>query len=176
MLLVVGRIGRAHGVRGDVFVEPFTDEPDQRFAPDSVLVTDDGQTLTVEFTKWHSSKFIVHFVGINDRTAVEALRNKSLQVDVDPSVLPDDPDEFYDHQLIGLRVLDQQSVQVGVVTDVLHPPSQDLLSVTSNSGTELLIPFVAEIVPTVNVAQGFVTITPPNGLLDEALADEVRGE
>ena len=176
MLLVVGRIGRAHGVRGDVFVEPRTDEPELRFAQGQTLTTDDGVTVTVQSSKWHSGKFVVHFVGIDDRTAVEALRNKTLQVDVDPTVLPEDPDEFYDHQLVDLTVLDEQGNAIGVVREVLHLPSQDVLAVKLSDEREVLIPFVSEIVPTVNVAEGNIIITPPAGLLDDAGVIEIRGE
>ena len=176
MLLVVGRIGRAHGIRGDVFVEPLTDEPDHRFADGAELITDDGTSLTVEFTKWHSGKFVVHFAGTNDRTAAEALHHKPLSVDVDPMELPDDPDEFYDHQLVGLQVLDVNGSQLGVVTEVIHLPAQDLLAVKLSDEREVLIPFVTEIVPEVNIHEGSVIITPPVGLLDENDAIEVRGE
>jgi 16S rRNA processing protein RimM len=176
MLLVIGRIGRAHGVRGDLFVEPLTDEPDVRFADDNVLETSAGNSLTVEFTKWHSGKFIVHFVGIDDRTAAENLKSIELSVEVDPNQMPDDPDEFYDHQLVGLsvRLLDQS--EIGKVKEVIHLPSQDLLAVTVADGSEILIPFVIEIVPTVDVSGGFISIDPPRGLINDEEAIEVRDE
>ena len=176
MLLVIGRIGRAHGVRGDLFVEPLTDEPDVRFADDNVLETSSGNPLTVEFTKWHSGKFIVHFVGIDDRTAAENLKSIELSVEVDPNQMPDDPDEFYDHQLVGLavRLLDQS--EIGKVKEVIHLPSQDLLAVTVAGGSEILIPFVTEIVPTVDVSGGFISIDPPRGLINDEEAIEVRDE
>ena len=84
MLLVVGRVGRAHGVRGDVFVEPFTDEPDERFAVGAVLQAQSAVQLTVASAKWHSGKFVVHFTGIDDRTAAEAIRGTELLLDIDP--------------------------------------------------------------------------------------------
>lgn len=176
MLLVVGRIGRAHGVRGDVFVEPFTDEPDVRFADGQELATNTGSTLTVETSKWHSGKFIVHFVGINDRTLAEQLKTLELSVEVDPAELPEDPDEFYDHQLVGLAVRLEDNTEIGNVQEVIHLPSQDLLAVSATDGREILIPFVTEIVPVVDVVNGFVVITPPPGLLNEEEAIEVRDE
>ena len=176
MLLVVGRIGRAHGVRGDVFVAPLTDEPEHRFAAGAELVTDAGQSLTVQFTKWHSGKFIVHFVGIDDRTAVEGLHHHTLSVDVDPMQLPEDPDEFYDHQLVGLEVRTVDKGVIGAIVEVIHLPAQDLLSVKLLDGREALIPFVSQIVPEVNVMQGYVLVEAPTGLIDDSQAIEVRGE
>ena len=176
MLLVIGRIGRAHGVRGDLFVEPLTDEPDVRFADGNVLVASTGNPLTVAFTKWHSGKFVVHFVDIDDRTAAEALKAIDLSIEVDPNQLPDDPDEFYDHQLAGLSVRLLDDSEIGNIKEVIHLPSQDLLAVTLLDGREILIPFVTEIVPTVDVPGGFIAIDPPLGLINEDDAIEVRDE
>jgi len=176
MLLVVGRIGRAHGVRGDLFVEPLTDEPDVRFADGSVLTTSSNSELTVEFAKWHSGKFVVHFVGIDDRTSAEQLKTLELSVEVDPTELPEDPDEFYDHQLVGLSVRLEDQTEIGKVKEVIHLPAQDLLAVLTADTREVLIPFVSEIVPVVDVDGGFITITPPLGLLNEEDAIEVRDE
>jgi 16S rRNA processing protein RimM len=176
MLLVVGRIGRAHGVRGDLFVEPLTDEPEHRFADGANLTTDTGQTLTVQFTKWHSGKFIVHFIDVDDRTSAENLHHENVSVEVDPMQLPEDPDEFYDHQLAGLKVQDVSGNVIGAITEVIHLPAQDLLAVALADNREVLIPFVSHIVPEVNVAQGFVVISPPPGLIDDSEAIEVRGD
>ena len=112
--VVVGRIGKAHGVRGEVSVEPRTDEPDRRFADGAVLGTrtprgdaptgpDRPAVLTVSSSRWHQSRLLVTFAEADDRTAAEALRGLSLVTDVDESDTPADPDEFYDHQLVGLR-------------------------------------------------------------------------
>ena len=174
MQLVVGRIGRAHGVRGDLFVEVRTDEPDERFAQGATLVTSIGQSLTVATSKWHSGRLVVHFVGFDDRTVAETLRGLDLSVDVDPLVLPTEEDEYYDHQLIGLSVQLATGEQIGVVSEVIHLPAQDLLAVKRADSSEVLIPFVREIVPEVDVARGFVTINPPTGLLDEDEAIVVR--
>lgn len=176
MLLVVGRIGRAHGVRGDVFVEPLTDEPDVRFADGQELTTSTGSTLTVASTKWHSGKFVVHFVGVDDRTLAEQLKTLQLSVEVDPADLPDDPDEFYDHQLVGLSVQLTDETEIGKVKEVIHLPAQDLLAVNTLDSREVLIPFVTEIVPVVDIARGIISITPPLGLLNEDDAIEVRDE
>ena len=177
MQLVVGRIGRAHGVRGDLFVEPFTDEPEVRFAIGAKVntsVTDVSlKTLTVTESKWHSGKLILHFAGIDDRTAAEQLKGIELRADVDPLELPDDPDEFYDHQLIGLDVLYSDQV-IGQVEQVLHLPAQDLLAVIKSDGSEVLIPFVKQIVPEVDLVNRKLIITPPPGLINDEEAIEIR--
>lgn len=176
MRLVVGRIGRAHGVRGDVFVEPFTDEPEERFATGTLLELAAGGGLTVVDMRWHSGKMLVRFAGVDDRSAAEALRGGELVIDADPAVLPDDPDEFYDYQLVGLSVRMLEGTVVGTVSEVVHLPGQDLLAVNRPDGSQTLIPFVAAFVPEVDVVEGTVTITPPPGLLDEAEAEVVRDE
>ena len=170
MQLVIGRIGRAHGVRGDLFVEVRTDEPELRFAVGSSVFTSDGKTLTVTMTKWHSGRMLAHFAGYDDRTIAETLRNLDLSVDVDPTELPEDPDEFYDHQLIGLRALLVDGTLVGEISEVIHLPSQDLLAIKRDGLPEALVPFVTEIVPEIDLEAGTVTLTPPPGLLNDAEA------
>jgi 16S rRNA processing protein RimM len=165
--VVVGRIGRPHGVRGDVNVESRTDEPDRRFAPGAVLSTDHiaHAQLTVEHHRWHSGRLLLHFVGIDDRNAVEALRGVLLSTDIDPSETPSDPDEFYDHQLIGLTVVDATNNTLGMVSEVVHG-AQDLLVVARTDGRHVMIPFVRAMVPEVDVAGGRLVVALPDGLLD----------
>jgi 16S rRNA processing protein RimM len=170
--LVVGRIGRPHGVRGEVAVEPRTDEPDRRFADGAVLgvrapraVDGVPATLTVAATRWHSGRLLVRFAQLGDRTAAEAARGWQLTVPLDPSDSPDDPDEFYDHQLVGLRVEDGDGLVRGVVTAVGHGGGQDLLHVDVD-GRDVLFPFVRELVPVVDVAGGRVVVDDRPGLLD----------
>jgi len=176
MQLVIGRIGRAHGVRGDLFVEPMTDEPDHRYADGTVLMTSNDTTLTVATSKWHSGRFVVHFAGFDDRNSAETLRGLTLSIEVDPSQSPQDPDEYYDHQLIGLNVVLADGTHVGTIGEVIHLPSQDLLTVLRVGQSEALIPFVTEFVPDVNLATKTVVITPPPGLLNELEAIVVLGE
>ena len=174
MLLVVGRIGRAHGVRGDLFVEPFTDSPDERFAAGQTLMMSNDQSLTVATSKWHSGRLVVHFVGVDDRTAAEGLKGTELTMDVDPQEQPQDPDEYYDHQLVGLKVILTNGDAIGVVSEMVHLPSQDLVIVKRDGLPEAMIPFVNEMVPTVDIVAGTITITPPPGLLNEAEAIVLR--
>jgi 16S rRNA processing protein RimM len=176
MQLVIGRIGRAHGVRGDLFVEPMTDEPDHRYADGTVLMTSNDTTLTVATSKWHSGRFVVHFAGFDDRNSAETLRGLTLSIEVDPSQSPQDPDEYYDHQLVGLNVVLADGTHVGTIGEVIHLPSQDLLTVLRVGEAEALIPFVTEFVPDINLATKTVVITPPPGLLNELEAIVVLGE
>lgn len=169
MQVVVGRIGRPHGVRGDVNVESRTDEPDRRFATGTILATDNVgfSHLTVASYRWHSGRLLLQFDGVADRTSVEALRGVLLSVDIDPAEIPDDPDEFYDHQLVGLTVVDLAGIAVGTVAEVVHG-AQDLLVVERVDAGQVLVPFVGALVPKVDVAAGRVVVDLPAGLLDLA--------
>ena len=175
MRIVVGRVGRPHGIRGEVVIGVRTDEPDLRFAAgatvDAWSIPDDdggGGRLTVASARWHSGQLLVAFAGITDRTAAAALTGSWLSVD--SSQLPEfpDPDEFRDHQLIGLAVRTLAGEPVGMVTDVLHY-GQDLL-VVRRGDDECLVPFVKAIVPEVDLPGGVLVIDPPPGLLDPAQA------
>ncbi|HEY4854114.1 MAG TPA: ribosome maturation factor RimM [Streptosporangiaceae bacterium] len=169
MQLVVGRVGRPHGIRGEVTVDVRTDDPDIRFAVGTVLTTDPAAAgpLTVESVRWHSGRLLVEFAGIADRTQAESLRGTWLTLDSAQVTSPEDPDEFYDHELVGLAVVTTSGERVGVVTDVRHH-GQDLLVIqpTEPRRDGLLVPFVAAIVPEVDVAAGRLVIDPPPGLLD----------
>ncbi|MQA87073.1 MAG: ribosome maturation factor RimM [Streptosporangiales bacterium] len=167
MELVVGRVGRPHGIRGELLVEVLTDDPAARFAPGSVLATSRPGVgpLTVERTRWHSGRLLVTFAGVTDRSAAEAMGGTQLLVDSADLPAIEDPDEFYDHELVELTVETTDGVPVGVVVDVLHH-GQDILVVRS-ADVETLVPFVAAIVPKVDLAAGRLVIDPPPGLLDQ---------
>ncbi len=169
MQLVVGRIGRAHGIKGEVTIEVRTDEPELRLAPGAVLATDPASTgpLTIETGRVHSGRLLLRFAGVTDRNAAEALRNTLLIAEVDPDETPEDPEEFYDHQLIDLDVVTQDGTAVGRITEISHLPYQDLLVVQRPDGSEVLIPFVSDIVPDIDLERQIAVITPPPGLLDE---------
>ena len=170
MQLVVGRITRPHGVRGELAVDVRTDDPELRLAAGAVLATDPAAAgpLTVTRTRWHSGRLLVQFEGLADRTEADQLRGVLLLVDsAELEDLPD-PDEFHDHQLIGLAVRTLAGEHVGEVTDVLHY-GQDLLVVTGcgeRAGAEIMIPFVSAMVPEVDLAAGELRVSPPPGLLD----------
>ncbi|RFU84959.1 ribosome maturation factor RimM [Streptomyces triticagri] len=169
MQLVVGRIGRAHGIKGELTVEVRTDEPELRLAPGAVLTTDPASAgpLTIEAGRVHSGRLLLRFVGVRDRNAAEALRNTLLIAEVDPEQLPDEPDEFYDHQLMDLDVVTVDGTEVGRITEISHLPSQDLFIVERPDGGEVLIPFVEEIVTEIDLDEQRAVIDPPPGLIDD---------
>ena len=165
--LVVGRIGKAHGIKGEATVEVRTDDPELRFAPGAVLLTDPPERgpLTVRAGRVQGGRLVLSFEGVPDRNAVEKLRNTMLVAEVDPDELPEDPDEYYDHQLEGLKVRSVDGVELGVVDQMVHGPAQDLFVIRRPDGGELLLPFIAEFVPEVDLEAGVVLVDPPEGLL-----------
>jgi 16S rRNA processing protein RimM len=170
--VVVGRIGRPHGVRGQVTVEVRTDDPDLRFAPGTTLLTDPASRgpLTVEAARWHSGTLLLTLAGpdggvITDREGADALRNTQLLVPVEELPQLEDPDSFYDHQLVGLAVELPDGSPIGEVTGVRHEGTE-LLVIRRSEGGELLVPFVSAMVPTVDLPNGRLVIDPPEGLLE----------
>ncbi|MEN3585975.1 ribosome maturation factor RimM [Streptomyces sp. ZYX-F-203] len=178
MQLVVARIGRAHGIRGEVSVEVRTDEPELRLGPGAVLATDPPVVgpLTIETGRVHSGRLLLRFVGIRDRGAAEALRNTLLIAEVDPDERPDGEDEYYDHQLIDLDVVTVDGTPVGRITGISHLPTQDLFVVERADGGEVYVPFVGEIVTEIDLDAQRAVVDPPPGLIDEAVGAPVPDE
>jgi len=173
MLLNVGHIVRSHGVLGEVVVEVRTDEPEQRFVPGSVLVTDPGRStgpipakLTIESVRPHQGRLLVVFDGIYDRDLSDRLRGVVLCVDSADVPAPDDPDEYNDHQLVGLAAVSPDGEALGEVVRVDHAPAHDNLVLRRPDGRTALVPFVLAMVPEVDLAGGRVVMTPPEGLFD----------
>lgn len=168
MDLVVGRVGKPHGVRGEVTVEVRTDDPDTRFAPGTSLRTDpvDRGPLTVVEARPRSGGLVVAFEGVADRPGAEAIRGTVLVVDSADLPDLDVPDEWYDHELVGLAAVDPAGAPIGTVTDVVHSPAADLLVLRDGDGREHLVPFIAQMVPSVDVPGGRVVVDPPEGLFD----------
>jgi 16S rRNA processing protein RimM len=189
VLLVVGQIGKPHGIRGEVSVAVRTDEPEERFAAGSVFTTEVPRDrrvttgpaaatpasavpyqvpaqLVIESIRWHQGRAIVQFEGVYDRNVADALRGVLLQVDSAALTPPEDPDEFHDHQLIGLRVESLDGSALGTVDRIDHAPSSDLIVLKKAAGGTALIPFVSQIVPTVDLAAGRIQVDLPEGLLD----------
>ncbi|UOE45373.1 ribosome maturation factor RimM [Agromyces larvae] len=174
--LRVGRLTKAHGLKGAIKLELYTDDPERRFAPGATFSLQvpaespwHGKHLTFRELRWYNGQPVGFFEGVDDRSAAETLVKAILWVDVDEAEEPDEPDAWYDHQLVGLTVL-RDGAEVGKVVRVDHLPAQDLLIVKAASG-EVMVPFVSAIVPEVDVAAGTLTVTPPAGLFEE-LADE----
>jgi len=174
--LRVGRLTKAHGLKGAIKLELYTDEPDKRFVPGAVFSLQVPESSpwfgkTIEFAelRWYNGHPVGFFRGVEDRTAAESLIKAILWMDHDESALPEENDAWYDHQLTGLRVV-RDGVDVGTVSRVDHFPAQDLLIVATPGG-EVMVPFVKAIVSDVNLETQTVTITPPLGLFEE-LPDE----
>lgn len=165
--ITVGRIGPARGVRGDLFVQPFTDAPDERFAVGSVIDTDptDAGPLTVESIDLGGAKMVLRFAGVTTREAAQALRGVHLVIPATARPPIDDPDEFYASDLVGLAARTVAGTELGTVDEVIDIAGADYL-VLQVDGVERLVPFVAEIVPTVDIAGGIVVIDPPEGLFE----------
>ncbi len=173
--LRVGRLLKAHGLKGALKLELYTDDPARRFTPGAVFTLQvpsgtpwHGKTLTLAELRWYNGQPVAFFEGVDDRTAAESLVKAILWID-QPTDEPDEPDAWYDYQLVGLRAL-RDGVEVGTIARVEHLPAQDLLVVRAGD-RDVLVPFVSAIVPLVDVASGTVTLTPPAGLFEE-LADE----
>jgi 16S rRNA processing protein RimM len=173
--LVVGRVVRPHGVRGEVVVEVHTDSPDERFVPGAVVGTEPaeaGPLRITEVRRHHGrtgggrARLLVHFDGYADRDGAETLRGVYLTVDSESLPPLEDPDEFHDHQLVGLTAVSPDGAVLGHVVRVEHAPASDLLVLARPGGREALVPFVKAIVPEVDLAAGRVVLTPPEGLLD----------
>jgi 16S rRNA processing protein RimM len=172
--VVVGRIGKPHGIRGEVTVDVRTDEPESRFADGAVLRAQpprgsaSGLTeLTVARTRWHQGVLLVTFAEIADRTAAEGARGVVLWVEIDATATPEDPDEYYAHQLVGLAVDDTDGTRLGEVTGLVHG-AQDLLAIRTTDRRNVLVPFVAALVPEVDLAAGRVVVADRPGLVAPA--------
>ena len=167
MQLLIGKVVKSHGVKGEVAVEVTTDDPEIRYAVGEVLHgTQAGkkQDLTIKSVRPHQKRLLVTFEEIPDRTAADSLRGMQFFAEPLERAEDADEDEFYDHELIGLRVL-VDGAPAGAVTGVTHTPGRQLLEVDMD-GREVLIPFVIDIVPEVDLEEGFLVATPPEGLLE----------
>lgn len=181
--VVVGRIGKPHGIRGEVTVDVRTDSPDERFAVGEVLraapPTGSAATwrqLTVKSARWHQGRLLLGFTELPDRNAAEAARGIVLEVTLDAGDTPDDPDEFYDHELRGLEVRNPDGVVIGAVTGLVPGAAQDLLQVRATDGRDTLVPFVAALVPEVDVRGGFLVVADRPGLVSPFPDDEPTSE
>ena len=175
MLLTVARIGRAHGLRGEVALDVRTDAPDERLAPGTVLATEPASAgpLTIARTRVQQERWFVTFDGVDDRTAAEALNGVVLVVDVDGASDEDDEDAWYPHELVGLRAEGTDGRALGEVVGLEHAPAHDVLVLREPDGVRTLVPFVRAIVPVVDVRAGRVVLDPPGGLLASDAANLV---
>jgi 16S rRNA processing protein RimM len=176
--LRVGRLVKAHGLKGALKLELYTDDPEGRFTPGASFTLQvpesspwHGKPLTVREFRWMNSHPVAFFEGVDDRSAAEELLRAILWIDQDPEDAPAEDDAWYDHQLVGLDVVRDGEI-VGRVIRVDHFPAQDLLIVRAPGDREVLVPFVKAIVPEVDVAGGRVLVTPPAGLFEDLPAED----
>ncbi|MDE0546895.1 ribosome maturation factor RimM [Microbacterium sp. C7(2022)] len=183
--LRVGRLVKAHGLKGALKLELYTDDPEGRFVPGAVFTLQvptsspwHGKPLTVREFRWMNSHPVAFFEGVDDRTRAEELVRAILWIDQDPAASPSEDDAWFDHQLVGLSAV-RDGATVGRVVRVEHLPAQDLLVIRvvgDGSGErEVLVPFVKAIVPEVDVVAGHVVVTPPAGLFED-IDDADNGE
>jgi 16S rRNA processing protein RimM len=160
--LLAGRIGKPHGLNGEVYVMAISDDP-SRFSPGSVLRRDSGEPLAVEASRPHHNRLLVKFRGVDDRSAAENLRGSLF---VGPEDLRElDDHQWWEHELVGLLAVDAQGNSLGRVTDVVFGPAQDHIVLATAAG-ERLVPLVAPLIRAVEVAAGRIVLEPPEGLLD----------
>ncbi|HJQ05770.1 MAG TPA: ribosome maturation factor RimM [Nocardioides sp.] len=176
--VVVGRIGKPHGIRGEVTVDVRSDEPDKRYAVGAVLLAQAPRgsafphaTLTVSRTRWHQGVLLATFAELPDRNAAEAARGVVLRARIDETERPEDPEEFYDHQLIGLAAYDTDGTHLGEVTGLSHG-AQDLLQIRTLDKRDVLVPFVHQLVPEVDLDAGRLVIADRPGLVHPLPEDE----
>ncbi len=169
--VVVGRLGKPHGLRGELTVELRTDEPERRFAVGARLRTEPPRggtfghrALDVTATRWHQGVLLATFAELDDRNAAESARGVLLHADVDPDERPEDPEEYYDHQLVGLSVHDLDGAHLGEVSGLQHG-AQDLLVVRTPDGRDALVPFVTTLVPEVDLETRRVVVADRPGLV-----------
>ncbi|MGF1667164.1 MAG: ribosome maturation factor RimM [Acidimicrobiia bacterium] len=162
--VLVGIVGKAHGLAGHVFVMAQSDNP-ERFAPGALVGSERGE-MAVESSRSADGRLIVKFSGVVDRTAAEALRGLRLTI---PAASRRDlgEDEWWPDDLVGLRVVDHTGAARGVVDAIVEGVAQDRLAVTTTEGLEVEVPFVSELVPLVDIEAGFVQLADVEGLLTE---------
>ena len=174
----VGRLTKAHGLKGAIKLELFTDDPGRRFVPGTVFtlqVPSDspwhGKTLELAELRWYNAHPVGFFVGVPDRSTAETLIKAILWIDQDLSEETGEDNAWYDHQLVGLDGI-RDGIKVGTVARLEHMPAQDLLIVSTATG-DVMVPFVSAIVPSVDIEARTVTVTPPGGLFEELPDAEV---
>ena len=166
MRLLVGRIGRAHGIHGEATVEVRTDQPDDRFGIGARVQTDAHGELLITSHRWHNGILLLGFENILDRNAIEKFRDTLMYCDVDINESVEDEDDYHVLQLIGCKAYLESGEEFGTVADVINLPGQDLLAIDTATG-EALIPFVHQLVPTVDISNKRVTVIPPT-IADQA--------
>jgi 16S rRNA processing protein RimM len=174
MDVVVGRLGRPHGVHGEISVEVRTDDPEKRFAIGAkVTLKDADKELTIVATRWHLDRMLITFAEVTDRNQADEVKGKTITVSVIEEEISTKTNEFYEFQLVGLPVFDTEAKELGEVKEVLPGTAQSLIVVKTAKG-EVLVPFVNQIVPKVDLENKKIIMNPPVGLFDEENAEDAR--
>ena len=171
--LAVGLLKKPHGVKGDVLVFPLTDVPEQIFTVGRTLALLDGEgrvtggEVKVTVARQYHRAWLLHFAGVDDRNALEAMRERYLGIPASEGRELGD-DEFRLHELEGMSVVlrEDRSHVVGTVHTVYDAPQGWLLGVRSAAGKEHLIPFTPAVVRRVDRGERQIQVTPPKGLLE----------
>lgn len=173
--VVVATIGKAHGLRGEVALLLRTDQPEERLALGTVFHADGVEgPLTVASTRDLQGRWYARFAEVGDRTGAESLRGIELHLEVDADgEAEDDPDAWYPSDLVGLTVRHVDGRELGTVHELELRPAQDLLHVRTADGRRVMLPFVEQLVPEVDIAEGVVLVDPPGGLFED-LDDEAE--
>lgn len=167
---------KAHGLKGAIKLELYTDSPNERFVPGATFELQVpetspwfGKTVTVNELRWYNQAPVLFLKDVEDRTKAESLIKAILLVTQETDATPTEPDAWYDHQLVGLKVF-RDGKEIGITKAVEHLPAQDILVVDTGS-REVMVPFVKAIVPIVDVKTKSVTVTPPIGLFEDVLPE-----
>ena len=163
--VIVGTLGRAHGLFGEIFVDSSTDSPELRFKP-GAQVWVNSQALTIAKYRVQGERGVLRLTEVTDRTAAEKLTGARVLAKVDSDEATDEPGAYFDHQLLGMSAQSEDGEHLGTIARIEHGEFQDLL-VIDMDGVERLIPFVDDLVPEVDLAARVVTIRQIPGLLEE---------
>lgn len=158
--VVVGKLRRAHGVRGEMVMEVLTDFPERLVPQKVVYLGDSHQPIKLRTVRNHDRYLLVSFEGLYDPDAVGAFRNELVCVRIDH--LPELPEgQYYHHQLIGLVVLDEHEKKLGILTDILETGSNDVYVVTAEDGSEILVPALQDVILSVDLEKKEMRVHPP---------------
>src|SRR5215470_1639086 len=161
--VLVAQIGAAHGLRGEVRLWSFTEDP--MAVKDFALKSEDGRTFTIETLRPAKNFFVARLAGVADRTAAEALCNCRLYVARERLPQPE-ANEFYHADLIGLAAVATDGSALGTVLAIHNFGAGDLIEIKPERGATVLVPFTDAVVPAIDLVAGRLIVNPPDGAFD----------